>query len=97
MALAELNTLVHTDGISGMEQVLRRYALTYHSRNEVAGLQGQAWLDWLDGQSKQPRFSSQSVYWNQALYANKPLTEQKWQELKAICHSWIAEFKPEAR
>ena len=40
-----------------VSEILRRTMLAYAPRSEVAGLTGDAWLDWLDRDLRQPRFS----------------------------------------
>ncbi len=44
--------------IEDLSILLRRTALTLYPRSEVAGLSGQAWLDWLDQQKPQPLFNN---------------------------------------
>jgi len=41
---------------SDLSELLRRTMLAYAPRNEVAGLTGDAWLEWLDQDLDQPRF-----------------------------------------
>jgi hypothetical protein len=41
---------------SDMSELLRRTMLAYAPRSEVAGLTGDAWLEWLDRDLDQPRF-----------------------------------------
>ena len=43
---------------SEMSELLRRTMLAYAPREEVAGLTGEAWLQWLDRDLDQPRFQS---------------------------------------
>jgi hypothetical protein len=40
-----------------VSEILRRTMLAYAPRSEVAGLAGDAWLDWLDRDLEEPRFS----------------------------------------
>jgi len=65
-ALRQLNALTadfeqHHDAIefsSHLSELLRRTMLAYAPRKEVAGLTGDAWLEWLDRDLEQPRFQS---------------------------------------
>ena len=41
-----------------VSEILRRTMLAYAPRSEVAGLTGDAWLDWLDRDLPEPKFSS---------------------------------------
>jgi hypothetical protein len=42
---------------SEASEILRRTMLAYAPRSDVAGLTGEAWLDWLDRGLPEPRFS----------------------------------------
>ncbi|MDJ0906193.1 MAG: DUF4381 domain-containing protein [Woeseiaceae bacterium] len=63
-ALRQLDTLTadfeqHGDAVafsSNVSELLRRTMLAYAPREEVAGLTGEAWLEWLDRDLDQPRF-----------------------------------------
>jgi hypothetical protein len=49
----------HGDAVafsSDLSELLRRTMLAYAPRHEVAGLTGDAWLEWLDQDLDQPRF-----------------------------------------
>jgi hypothetical protein len=41
---------------SEVSEILRRTMLAYAPRSDVAGLSGEAWLDWLDRDLPEPRF-----------------------------------------
>ncbi len=63
-ALQQLNELTaafeqHRDAVafsSDVSELLRRTMLAYAPRKDVAGLTGDAWLEWLDHDLDQPRF-----------------------------------------
>jgi len=65
-ALRQLSVLTvnfekHRDAIefsSQLSELLRRTMLAYAPRQEVAGLTGDAWLEWLDRDLDKPRFQS---------------------------------------
>lgn len=51
----------HHDAVafsSGLSELLRRTMLAYAPRPEIAGLTGDAWLEWLDRGLDNPRFQS---------------------------------------
>lgn len=61
-ALAELDDIEqqHRDNpaelVKKTSALLRRCAISLHGRHRISGLTGQAWLTFLDGQSRQPVF-----------------------------------------
>ncbi|MBT8107935.1 MAG: DUF4381 domain-containing protein [Gammaproteobacteria bacterium] len=63
-ALRQLNALTaefeqHGDAVafsSSLSELLRRTMLAYAPRQDVAGLTGEEWLQWLDRDLDQPRF-----------------------------------------
>ena len=67
-ALQQLNALTaefeqHGDAVafsSRISELLRRTMLAYAPRRDVAGLTGDAWLEWLDRDLEQPRFQSEA-------------------------------------
>ncbi|HYE36727.1 DUF4381 domain-containing protein [Methylocaldum sp.] len=94
LALRELNAL-QTDSTLGMTEklrrlsaLLRRASLSAHPREEVAGLTGEAWLEWLDGPLKTPRFSQGA---GRALLdaPYRPVGEADMDSLVALCRDWL--------
>lgn len=67
-ALRQLNALTadfeqHGDAVvfsSRLSELLRRTMLAYAPRQEVAGLTGDEWLQWLDRDLDRPRFQSEA-------------------------------------
>ena len=65
-ALRQLDALTaefeqHRDAVAlsgGISELLRRTMLAYAPRKEIAGLTGDAWLEWLDRDLDQPRFQT---------------------------------------
>ena len=65
-ALRQLDILAaeferHHDAVafsSGLSELLRRTMLAYAPRHEIAGLTGDAWLEWLDRDLDQARFQT---------------------------------------
>jgi hypothetical protein len=93
LALAELKA-IETGELGAPEKLreismlLRRIALTAYPRAEIAGLAGEAWLQWLDQPFGQPRFS---------LGAGRLLLTGPYQRLAdadlaglcALCREWL--------
>ena len=67
-ALRRLNALTaefeqHGDAVafsSELSELLRRTMLAYAPRQQVAGLTGEAWLEWLDRDFETPRFQGET-------------------------------------
>lgn len=93
LALAELNRL-EREPISSVEKVqrlsvlLRRIGLSTAGRAEVAGLAGQAWLQWLDRPLAEPRFSrGPGRLLLDAPY--RPNLDGDLDELFGLCRDWL--------
>lgn len=75
--------------LQALSILLRRVALTLHSREEVAGLTGENWLYWLDAATGGARFSEGPGRWLvEAPYRQAP-DEAELAELLAICQDWL--------
>lgn len=80
--LAELNLL------------MKRLALSYYPRQQVASLNGQAWLVFLDSTSRknQAAFSELQDAWQQALYSATP--SDSAQQCIQLGEQWIKQLRP---
>ncbi|WP_413112415.1 DUF4381 domain-containing protein [Thaumasiovibrio sp. DFM-14] len=98
-ALAQLHqlSLSKQPNLSALNSLLRRTALSYFAREEVAPLHGEAWLAWLDQQvpNKQlasSTFSDLQAVWLQGLYTTQPLDSNTWQTCLATAIDWTTSF-----
>ncbi|MGF1682723.1 DUF4381 domain-containing protein [Photobacterium minamisatsumaniensis] len=96
-ALHQLSGLAIEQDLSSLDNLLRRVALTYFPRNEVAGLTGEAWLKWLDTQLVTPQFLPLSSQWSAALYRGNSLDNCQWNTCIAASQQWITQLKTEAK
>ncbi len=88
-ALRQLNELTaafeqHRNAVafsSGLSELLRRTMLAYAPRHEVAGLTGDAWLEWLDRDLDQPRFQGDTGRKLLELPYRKPVDDVSAMEL----------------
>ncbi|WP_052260829.1 DUF4381 domain-containing protein [Photobacterium gaetbulicola] len=102
-ALGHLSRLESQPDLPALDCLLRRIALTYFPRNQVAGLSGEAWLAWLDkqldgqldGQLDSLPFMALKEGWLSGLYGNQPLKQDQWQACIAASRHWILHFKTE--
>lgn len=70
--------------------LLRRIALSAYPREQVAGLSGREWLQWLDGLLADGRFTDgpgQAL--NDAPYRAEPLESVQLDALFALCRDWL--------
>jgi hypothetical protein len=75
--------------------LLRRIALSAFPREDLAGLTGEEWLRWLDGQFAQPRFlSGVGLTLIQGPYHPNPPDDLD--ALFALCLEWVAKLPDRA-
>ncbi|MGR5063544.1 DUF4381 domain-containing protein [Photobacterium sp. DNB22_13_2] len=96
-ALRHLLLLEQQPDLPALDILLRRVALTYFPRNEVAGLTGEAWLGWLDKQLDTPQFMPLKHHWSAGLYGNRPLYESHWVACISASRLWVTQLKPEGK
>lgn len=94
LALRELDYLAQDAGLDPAEKLrrlsilLRRTALSFYPREQVAGLTGEAWLLWLDSAFGAPRFSEGPGRWlAEAPYRPTPAADIE--PLLDLCRDWI--------
>jgi hypothetical protein len=94
LALRELDAL-QMDSSTGMTEklrrlsvLLRRAGMSAFPRQEVAGLTGEAWLEWLDRPLGEPRFS-RGV--GRALLdaPYRPVGDADMDSLMTLCRDWL--------
>jgi len=94
LALRELDalqtdtTLTTAEKLRKLSVLLRRAGLSAFPREEVAGLTGEAWLEWLDRPLKTPRFSQGA---GRALLdaPYRPAGKADMDGLMALCRDWL--------
>ncbi|MGX2038666.1 DUF4381 domain-containing protein [Methylocaldum sp. MU1018] len=94
LALRELNalhadpTLATTEKLKRLSALLRRASLSAYPREDVAGLTGEAWLEWLDRPLGRPRFSQGA---GRVLLDTpyRPMGEADMDSLAALCRDWL--------
>lgn len=108
-SLGLISQLEGQPDLPALDSLLRRIALTYYPRNQVAGLSGEAWLVWLDeqadkqqdtrlnGKADSSQFMPLKESWLSVLYGNKPLEQEQWQAFIAASRHWVLHFKTEGK
>ncbi|TDR76146.1 DUF4381 domain-containing protein [Photobacterium lutimaris] len=96
-ALMLLDTLESEPNLPALDRLLRRVALTYYPRDQIAGLTGDAWLKWLDRQNATPLFLPLQSQWSAGLYRGQPIDPSDWDAFITASRSWIMQCQPEGR
>lgn len=108
-ALRLISQLESQPDLPALDSLLRRIALTYYPRNQVAGLSGEAWLAWLDvqadkqqdtrlnGKANSSQFMPLKESWLSVLYGNKPLEQEQWQAFISASRHWVLRIKAEGK
>ncbi len=93
-ALAQLNQLDDTHPQLAIEvnTLLKRSAMSYLPREQVAALEGEKWHQWLRQQVKQ--FDSNLGALLDKRYQPQPLTLDEAQQLKAAAAQWLQQALP---
>lgn len=75
--------------------LLKRACLSHFPRQDVAGLTGQSWLDFLNAQTPTPCLSKTSVFLlTQQRFSGQTAEPKKVKKLLKDMARWIAEFEP---
>lgn len=95
--LAQLDALIVTQDNSSalplqINSLIKRAAMSYLSREQVAGLQGPAWYQWMDQQTKAP--NPRLIALLDRRYQRTGLTQEEANELKALAHTWLQQALP---
>lgn len=95
-ALRELGALQRNAGLASTEKaqqlsiLLRRVALSLYPREEVAGLNGPAWLDWLERTLADGRFvAGPGRLLNELPYRKDIADDDRLEALFALCRDWL--------
>lgn len=83
--------------IRACSELLRRVCLTYFPRSRVAGLSGQAWLNFLNAHSRKACFTSSSeALLREARFQSEPPTTESVVQLFNDTEKWIERFSPQS-
>jgi hypothetical protein len=94
--LTELARLADTELAAPLSRLLRQAALSHFPPRETAGLQGQAWLEFLDRPFKDQPFSK-GVGRCLADAPYRPPTQVETGALLSLCQAWLKKLPPQAR
>lgn len=84
--------------VQGCAELLRRICLTHFPRQSVAGLTGQAWLDFLNQQTPKPCFSKKSILLLKELrFSHQNINANMVKLLLRDTTRWIKHFNPPTR
>ena len=94
-ALHHLATLKSPEDFSQVNLLLRQVAMSYHSREYVAGLTGQSWLSFLDQhlEQKDQGFNRLSEVWHKGLFSPAPLDKEQFAMCYQQAKKWIRKAK----
>ena len=73
---------------SDMNFWLKKYAMIFFGREACAGLQGAAWLEFLDMRGGTD-FSDSLKIWDEMIYGGRIMTESERKELYRECRRWL--------
>ena len=97
-AVARLAQLAGTDSsgnlVAEVNRLLKLTALAAFSREQVASLSGEAWVDFLNRQCATPPFSAeQGQLLAVGAYTHQTLDRSSGQQLIAACLSWVRDHE----
>ena len=77
---------------SDMNFWLKKYAMIFFGREACAGLQGAAWLEFLDMKGGTD-FSDSRKIWDEMLYGGRIMTDLEKRELYRECRRWLRRIR----
>jgi len=77
---------------SQVNTLIKRAAMSYLPREQVAGLEGQAWYRWMNTQVKLPDPQLQQLL--EKRYQREGLASGEGPKLKTLAHQWLKEALP---
>lgn len=94
-ALHQLARLKSPTDFNQVNLLLRQVAMSYHSREYVAGLTGQSWLTFLDQhlEPKDQGFIRLSEIWQKGLFSPSPLEKEQFSMCYQQSRKWIRKAK----
>ncbi len=98
LARAQLQLLVATQGyqtsiVPALNRLLKTTALQGYRRQEIAGLSGQAWAQWLNQQTSAAIFSTESclIIAADSYRKTREIPERQLRQLVTESQRWVAE------
>ncbi|WP_087024051.1 DUF4381 domain-containing protein [Thaumasiovibrio subtropicus] len=88
-ALRILGKIKSEQSLTALNTLLRQTALSYFPRQEVASLQGKAWLHWLQRQGNNAQFADIESLWIATLYGTHQLSDREWQQCFDAAKQWL--------
>lgn len=88
--------LAHLDSIPAINTLLKRAALSYFTRTEVAPLTGRAWLIFLDQQlpAKHQGFLAIESIWQKGIFSKHQLSDDEISQCKHLANIWLCHALP---
>ena len=86
-----LRALQHCQSIAEINLLLKRTALSYYAKDEVASLTSGAWLRFLDDKLpiKERGFTDIEQIWLEATFGNKAVNSQTLTSAKILAEKWL--------
>lgn len=91
---AALDALASASEIGQVSSILKRTALRAFSRREVAGLTGDAWCEWLEGQAGKPIPPEARSGLMHGIYASETTDPSLLETTKIYAAAWIRDHFP---
>lgn len=96
---AKKQALIELDNCSSVSQInslLKRAALSYYPREQVASLTGTDWLSFLDAQlkSNKGQFKAFETQWLSASFSQNHLDEETLTQAKKMAKNWLKKALP---
>lgn len=94
-ALQTLSKITSGEDLGKVNTLLKRVALSYCGRRDVASLTGHEWFAYLDARlpEKKRGFCEQEKIWIEALYRGSELNPDDFNRCKALARTWIKNAK----
>ncbi|WP_028021598.1 DUF4381 domain-containing protein [Enterovibrio calviensis] len=92
-ALVELS---QAETLPTINALLKRAALSYFDRDQVASLTGNAWLTFLDSQLRDTKqgFVTHEECWQKGIFSPQGLSETELAQCKALAEHWLNNALP---
>ncbi|PKF49587.1 DUF4381 domain-containing protein [Enterovibrio nigricans] len=91
-----IKQLSDASSLAEVNALLKRAALTYFPRHDVAKLTGHAWLAFLDNQRgpSNQAFLPHEALWQKGAFSQKGLSDEELDLCKALAKNWLKDALP---